>query len=110
MSHIFDALQRSEAESSGADLPRLLEATELLKRAERRATSQWEAETEVETRIAAPTLRPDAARFRSYERTSAATLEMPAEPAPAEPVPAEPSDRPGPFDRFRSLLVPLAAK
>jgi capsular exopolysaccharide synthesis family protein len=111
MSHIFDALQRSEAESSGADLPRLLEATELLKRAERRATSQWEAETEVETRVAAPILRPDATRFGSYERTSAATLVMPAGPPPAEPVPAEPSDRPDPlFDRFRSLLVPLAAK
>jgi capsular exopolysaccharide synthesis family protein len=43
MSHIFDALQRSEAETSGIDLAALKEATELLERAERRAASQREA-------------------------------------------------------------------
>ena len=41
MSHIFDALQRSEAERSGADLSSMSFATELLERAERQATSQW---------------------------------------------------------------------
>jgi capsular exopolysaccharide synthesis family protein len=35
MSHIFDALQRSEAERSGVDLPELSLATELLQSAER---------------------------------------------------------------------------
>ena len=48
MSHIFDALQRSEAERSGVersrtDAPDLSEATEMLRRAERRAASKWEA-------------------------------------------------------------------
>ena len=34
MSHIFDALQRSEAERSGVDLSALSAATEVLRRAE----------------------------------------------------------------------------
>jgi capsular exopolysaccharide synthesis family protein len=42
MSHIFDALQRSEAERSGIDLPALSGPTALLERAERRAASKWE--------------------------------------------------------------------
>ena len=42
MSHIFDALQRSEAERSGIDLSALSGATELLQRAERQAASKWE--------------------------------------------------------------------
>lgn len=41
MSHIFDALQRSEDERLGVDSPPLSEATELLRRAERRASSDW---------------------------------------------------------------------
>lgn len=48
MSHIFDALQRSEADSAGAESPGLLEANELLRRAERRANLQWESETTVD--------------------------------------------------------------
>jgi capsular exopolysaccharide synthesis family protein len=43
MSQIFDALQRSEAESSGRDISELTEATELLERAERRTASRREA-------------------------------------------------------------------
>jgi capsular exopolysaccharide synthesis family protein len=43
MSHIFDALQRSEDERPGIDSPESSEATELLRRAERRAASKWEA-------------------------------------------------------------------
>jgi protein-tyrosine kinase len=43
MSHIFDALQRSEAERSGIGSTALSEVTEMLKHAERRATSKWEA-------------------------------------------------------------------
>jgi capsular exopolysaccharide synthesis family protein len=42
MSHIFDALQRSEAERSGTDSAALSGATEMLRRAERRAASKWE--------------------------------------------------------------------
>ena len=42
MSHIFDALQRSEGEHPGIDSVEPGEATELLRRAERRASSKWE--------------------------------------------------------------------
>jgi capsular exopolysaccharide synthesis family protein len=42
MSHIFDALQRSEAERSEIDPSTLTGATEMLRRAERRAASKWE--------------------------------------------------------------------
>ena len=42
MSRIFDALQRSEAEGSGVDSTSLSESTEMLLRAERRASSKWE--------------------------------------------------------------------
>lgn len=43
MSNIFDALQRSESEKSSGDSPRPAKATELLKRAEHRALSNWES-------------------------------------------------------------------
>jgi capsular exopolysaccharide synthesis family protein len=42
MSDIFDALQRSEGERAEIDSPASSEATELLRRAERRAASKWE--------------------------------------------------------------------
>ena len=43
MSHIFDALQRSEDERPGIEAHVPSEATELLRRAERRASSNWES-------------------------------------------------------------------
>jgi capsular exopolysaccharide synthesis family protein len=48
MSHIFDALQRSEAERSGTAGSTLSAITELLERAERSAASQSEAAQELE--------------------------------------------------------------
>jgi capsular exopolysaccharide synthesis family protein len=42
MSHIFDALQRSEAEQSGADAPALSIATELIQAVERKANTARE--------------------------------------------------------------------
>jgi capsular exopolysaccharide synthesis family protein len=48
MSHIFDALQRSEAERSGASLSPLSAVTELLERAERGATSLRDATPKLE--------------------------------------------------------------
>ena len=45
MSHIFDALQRSEAERSGKERAATAAATELLERAERQAVEQWHAES-----------------------------------------------------------------
>jgi capsular exopolysaccharide synthesis family protein len=47
MSHIFDALQRSEAKRTKSDAPLSLAATELLERAER-AVSQWKVESKTE--------------------------------------------------------------
>jgi capsular exopolysaccharide synthesis family protein len=41
MSHIFDALQRSEAERGGVEATETSAATELLERAERQAVLQW---------------------------------------------------------------------
>jgi capsular exopolysaccharide synthesis family protein len=43
MSYIFDALQRSEYQSSKGSVSATLDATELLQRAERRAAEKWEA-------------------------------------------------------------------
>lgn len=43
MSLIFDALQRSEEERTGADLSRLPAATELLQRFEKQTLQEWEA-------------------------------------------------------------------
>jgi capsular exopolysaccharide synthesis family protein len=48
MSHIFDALQRSEKERSGNAGAPLSSITELLEQAERGAASQWENATAVE--------------------------------------------------------------
>ena len=42
MSRIFDALQRSESERSGTDTAALPQGPELLRRAERAATSNWD--------------------------------------------------------------------
>jgi capsular exopolysaccharide synthesis family protein len=44
MSQIFDALQRAEAERSGADTSSPLRATEILERAEKLASTEWEKE------------------------------------------------------------------
>jgi capsular exopolysaccharide synthesis family protein len=65
MSHIFDALQRSENERLEVDASKPAEATELLRRAERRARSRWET--------AALTKENDAARPK--ERGDAVALQ-----------------------------------
>lgn len=110
MSNIFDALQRSEAENSGAELTGLLEAAELLRRAERRATSQWEAETGSGRREPVPPAREPVPPVREpllavSEKTVAATLEMP--PAP-EPVTA-PAVVEG-HAEFQTISLPLEAR
>jgi capsular exopolysaccharide synthesis family protein len=51
MSHIYDALQRSEAERAGADVPATA-AIELLERAERQAASRWKPESAQELAVA----------------------------------------------------------
>jgi capsular exopolysaccharide synthesis family protein len=55
MSQIFDALQRAEAEHSGNNAQTPLIATEILERAERLASSEWEKEdSRVEMRKTGP--------------------------------------------------------
>ena len=58
MSHIFDALQRSEAERSGTKLASQPMATELLERAEREAAAQWDSEPIERVEPRTPTSRP----------------------------------------------------
>src|SRR5277367_2841282 len=99
MSHIFDALQLSEAESSGVEIPGQLEATELLKRAERRANSQWEAEASPELREKGALQAPEARRAMQAEFAPTANQ--------AAKAPAQEGDRAEPFPRFQSLEVSL---
>lgn len=50
MSHIFDALQRSETERAGVNSSRLPVATELLERAERAAAAKWDEDRSIDSR------------------------------------------------------------
>jgi len=98
MSHIFDALQRSEAERSGADRAMTAAATELLERAERQAVRQWRSESSSEDRSA------DAAA----EVTSGAGLYVlesdAAQPtASPEEAPSRALERVGILDRCRTV-------
>jgi capsular exopolysaccharide synthesis family protein len=61
MSDIFDALQRSESERSGKEKPVPSHATELLRRAERRAASEWETAVLIE--------QPAATETSDHDRT-----------------------------------------
>ncbi len=101
MSHIFDALQRSEHEGSGVDVPAHSEATELLRLAERRAASKWESGAlfkqggESEERDAS--LDP---------LVAAGDPALPGASAAIERTPAVPSS--GIFGQFQTLKVTLA--
>src|SRR5712664_2133181 len=83
MSHIFDALQRSEAERTGIDIRVLSAATELLQVAEREATVRDETAVKAET-------APQPEIVVKYEapvplQTTAATSVAAESPGPAEP-------------------------
>jgi capsular exopolysaccharide synthesis family protein len=104
MSHIFDALQRSEAEKSGVDVSSLAEPTEMLRRAERRAASKWEG--------AAVLDEPAVAVAPERDRPLLTVVEtQPAPPSKAvEPEPALSGDGSDIFSRFRALSVELPAQ
>jgi capsular exopolysaccharide synthesis family protein len=74
MSQIFDALQRSEAESSGMDISALAEATELLQQAERRAASHWKGTAVREREEATPAADAGISLGSRLEAFAAATL------------------------------------
>jgi capsular exopolysaccharide synthesis family protein len=102
MSHIFDALQRSEAERSGINFSALSEATEMLQRAERRAASKWETAVLCE--------QPDAAKRADRDASFGLPGELPGT-TPATSAVAEFSqteERLDPFGQFQSLQVSLA--
>jgi capsular exopolysaccharide synthesis family protein len=69
MSQIFDALQRSETERSGADLSGLSGVTELLRRAEHDAASKW---ANVD-----PLAQPDATDSAKWEASLGRKMEAP---------------------------------
>ena len=104
MSHIFDALQRSEAKHFGTDLSALPGATALLQCAERRVVSKWEASVLSEQSGAMKSAVPDT-------RISL----LGAEPVEKDPkLVATESSRPDedsdPFDQFKSVQVSLDAQ
>ena len=100
MSHIFDGLQRSEGEDQGNDLVTLSGATELLRRAERRATSKWETTV----LSGQPIAMKSSDRDTSFDlQGMPPTATAPEAPVAAEPLPtAEPLN---PFSQFQSLYV-----
>ena len=105
MSHIFDALQRSEDERSGTDSSAPSEATELLRRAERRAASKWETTALVEQSAA-----PEGAE----RDTSFGPEEVPPDATAQEaPSAGELSPTGGGLDifgQFQSLQISVAAQ
>jgi len=111
MSHIFDALQRSEGERPGNDPTALAEATELLLRAERRAASQWETSALLDQSGNQSREQPEPAETAEALaspsqpelelRAPAAELVSALEAAPADPLPVDPLQ--GIFSQFPSL-------
>lgn len=105
MSHIFDALRRSEAELSGMDPSALPGATTLLERAERRASSKWE-----EMARSAPSV---AAANRTGPNSSLDLLvdqPVATDPDQAAADLSHQEDRSDPFPKFKSLKISLDAQ
>jgi capsular exopolysaccharide synthesis family protein len=105
MSHIFDALQRSEADRSGVKKTASATATELLERAERQARSQWNAEltsaeagehelTEAELGFVTDAIQPDSVANQVSRMRDACRG---AEPERV-------------FDMFEAVSAPVSAK
>jgi capsular exopolysaccharide synthesis family protein len=102
MSHIFDALQRSEDDRPGIDPVEPGEATELLRRAERRASSNWENAV-LSKRDSAPN-RPDLDISIGLEEDVPVSA-VPEATAANEPIPAE-KER-DVFSQFKPLKITL---
>jgi capsular exopolysaccharide synthesis family protein len=102
MSRIFDALQRSEAEGSGADSAALSEATKTLRGAERRAAFKWETAVLPE--------QTKAAKAENRDASFGLPGELPVRTRHAAIATAEYSqteEHLDPFDQFQSLQVSL---
>lgn len=97
MSHIFDALQRSEAERSGVDPSSVLVATDLLARAEQQVSSLWEAPPADEREQGGESLE----RAMAFTATPGGHVaEAVVSPVEADPAPAL---QPEIFSQFRTL-------
>jgi capsular exopolysaccharide synthesis family protein len=105
MSHIFDALQRSEGERVGTDSLAPSEATELLRNAERRAASRWET---------AVRIKKTDFRESSETNTAVALLAAPSEvtkpEVPAQGVLSPTGNYQEIFSQFQTLDVALPAE
>jgi capsular exopolysaccharide synthesis family protein len=106
MSHIFDALQRSEAERSGVDTPVLSEAIEMLKRAERRTATTWAASA------LALSDNSDTTNTNVYSDTPHGFLKESSDQmitvASTVPDPLRSRECLTPFEEFRSLQISLS--
>jgi capsular exopolysaccharide synthesis family protein len=104
MSHIFDALQRSETERAGAGTPAPPAATEILERTERQALAQWGSEEAVRTvnegTAANPVLR--IGKANGAGAAFAASRASRGEPARPEALPEV-------FAQFRDLEISVPA-
>ena len=102
MSHIFDALQGSEAERSGADLSAPSQTTELLRRAERQAASQWETAIQLDQSDSTEAVDQEASSGLRAASSVMTALEasLPTEIRPGEEHARE-------FGNFHSLQVAL---
>jgi capsular exopolysaccharide synthesis family protein len=105
MSHIFDALQRSEGEGAGVEAPTPSEATELLRRAERRAASKWESAAQGRQTVGTEI----AERAELFELRAEAMVSTPPE-ARREEVLAATNGHVDGFPHFATIPVVLGPK
>jgi capsular exopolysaccharide synthesis family protein len=111
MSRIFDALQRSEAEKSGSKPTPVPDATELLRHAERRAASEYEAVAAPET--PAVPLEPSVQGNGHLAASSAVSTSKGNGTHRAAAAPVEeprPQPRPEIFEHFKTLKLALPAQ
>ena len=113
MSQIFDALQRSEAERSGADPSAMSQVTKILRRAEREAAAKWDPVSAGE-QLGTPQVQVQKAPIVAQVETPvvAVQVETPVVAAVVEPPvaqePIEPAKDSIPLDEFPSLQVPVS--
>jgi capsular exopolysaccharide synthesis family protein len=104
MSHIFDALLRSEDERAGTDPSMPSEATELLRKAELRAASRWETAVRV---------RKNGREIAAHDApvavlASAGEVRVPEIPTRNAPLPADKDQEV--FSQFQTIDVALPAQ
>jgi capsular exopolysaccharide synthesis family protein len=106
MSHIFDALQKSEAERSGTDLGAQAAATELLQIAELHASAERETTVQSEAAVAPAVITDSDAQPPLQAAPSFPTaLEFPATTKPAAAI-----GQVNPFSQFQALPVQIRAE